>query len=294
MPGKKKRTETKEGEEVAADGCGVGNTSTPQQKKYRSTSKKGWFFTLNNYTEVEMAVIKKSFEDMGEKYHVGFEIGESGTPHLQGAIILKQACRLDERINISRIHWEKLGDESMWYTQKEGKPFISRGIKSPIIDDFIGLKPHWWQLEILDLLKSQPDPRKIYVYIDKKGGSGKSTFARHLCLTSSETIKVTGKGNDVKYMMASALEKGDISCVIWDLPRDCANYISYGALEEIKDGHICSGKYESKSIIFNRPHVIIFSNELPATEKLSRDKWVIRYINEDESTLDDLETESDL
>jgi len=296
---KKKQPEEKlEGNlSVDPDGSGGGNTRTPPSR--RVSMKKNWFFTLNNYTTEECGSIKEVFEKYGEKYHVGYEIGESGTPHLQGCIQLKTKMRLNEKINCTRIHWESMKgttEEAMAYCAKEGNQFISKGARKPIENEFIKFNPHCWQTEIMDIISNKPDDRKIYVYIDELGGSGKSTFTRHLCLTRPGTIKVTGKGNDVKFILANALIKDDIDCVIWDLPRDSANYISYGALEEIKDGHICSGKYESCSIIFNRPHIIIFSNELPATERLSADKWVIRYINKVDpvKSCDDLEVESDL
>jgi len=291
--GKKKELKEKslkekpiENESVAPDGSrGGGNTKTPPP---RSNCMKNWFFTLNNYTQEECGSIKQILESLdGAKFHVGFEKGsKEETPHLQGFVMLKSKARLNELIGNKRIHWEKLKGtehEAYTYCNKEGNPMCSKGMRKPIVDEFLKLTPKDWQLEILTLLKTEPDPRKIYVYIDEIGGSGKSIFTKHICLNFTNAIKVTGKGNDVKFMIASALEEREIECVIWDLPRDCAEYISYSALEEIKDGHICSGKYESKSIIFNRPHVIIFTNTLPITEKLSADRWVIKYIQKKET-----------
>lgn len=50
-----------------------------------------WVFTLNNYTEQEYEFLSSEFRNKSEKYFyiVGKEVGESGTPHLQGYIALK-------------------------------------------------------------------------------------------------------------------------------------------------------------------------------------------------------------
>ena len=50
-----------------------------------------WCFTLNNYTEQEHEFLSSEFRRESERYFyiVGKEVGESGTPHLQGYIALK-------------------------------------------------------------------------------------------------------------------------------------------------------------------------------------------------------------
>jgi hypothetical protein len=46
-----------------------------------------WCFTLNNYTTDELEFLSSSILGSGEyNYIIGKEIGESGTPHLQGYI----------------------------------------------------------------------------------------------------------------------------------------------------------------------------------------------------------------
>jgi len=51
--------------------------------------------------------------------------------------------------------------------------------------------------------------------------------------------------------------------------------VNYSAIESIKDGLATSAKYESTQLVFNSPHVFIFSNDLPQVHKLTLDRWKI-------------------
>ena len=51
------------------------------------------------------------------------------------------------------------------------------------------------------------------------------------------------------------------------------------SIEEIKNGCFASSKYESKMVIMNSPHILCFANELPDTQKLSRDRWNLHDLN---------------
>lgn len=69
-----------------------------------SQRSRNWCFTLNNYTEKEYDLL------IGCDCNyvvIGKEVGESGTPHLQGYIEFPNAKRLDTLKNMSqKIHWE--------------------------------------------------------------------------------------------------------------------------------------------------------------------------------------------
>jgi hypothetical protein len=84
---------------------------------------KTWTFTLNNYDEKD----EQLFKDLEKNYLVyGREVGESGTPHLQGFIIFKRSYRLTQLKKISpKCHWEKaLAKDAGNYCMKDKDYYV--------------------------------------------------------------------------------------------------------------------------------------------------------------------------
>jgi len=80
-----------------------GNTK-PLEKR-----SKRWCFTLNNYTEEELSTVTKISENKKFDFFIfGKEVGESGTPHLQGYLEAKNAIRFKTLKNdlSPRVHLE--------------------------------------------------------------------------------------------------------------------------------------------------------------------------------------------
>lgn len=82
---------------------------------------KRWCYTINNYTDEDLITIKT----VPTLYHViGKEIGESGTPHLQGFLTLKKPIRLSGLKKLHQTaHWEAAKGTSYQasiYCKKEG------------------------------------------------------------------------------------------------------------------------------------------------------------------------------
>jgi len=163
----------------------------------------------------------------------------------------------------------------------------TKGVPKPVQDPMEGLELRPWQQDILELIRQEPDPRKIFWYWDPKGNTGKTTFTKHLCLKHN-AVFLSGKPGDLLYSVSEALDQGkDLPLIIFGFPRDKEEFIAYGAMEQVKDGMFFSGKYEAKMCLFNPPHLLVFANFPPDESKMSADRWEIREIGDHKASYDD-------
>lgn len=120
--------------------------------------------------------------------------------------------------------------------------------------------------------------REVIWIEDLCGNTGKSLFTKFLCFNNSNITKLAfGSGSQ---MRAAIVEEGPQECYIIDIPRrlcndDFENNI-YSVIEDLKNGFIKSSMYgKPKTLFMEPPVVIIFSNFICPTEKLSIDRWKI-------------------
>ncbi len=241
---------------------------------------KHWCFTLNNYTTEDINFISSCSSI--KRYVFQEEVGELGTPHLQGYLEFSTKKRPFSVFKSTLYHWEKCRNKnkSIAYCQKEdtrvGKIFtknikIIKPIKCLKYDE---LYP--WQREIVEVINSPIDDRAIHWYWEEQGNIGKSAMVRYLCI-KHDAILVSGKSADIKYQIKQYKDKWNTGpeIIIYDIPRTAENYVNYGALEEVKNGLFASTKYESDMIIINPPHFLCFANFEPDYLSVSEDRWRI-------------------
>lgn len=238
-----------------------------------------WCFTYNNYSLEQCELLFGALKSICDWIVFQEEVGERGTQHLQGTIKLKKRTRLSNLKKIDgNIHWEvtKQITASVAYCSRKNKRCGKLFTHGFTIDKQITVsEPYGWQLEVMKIIKNKPDNRSIYWFYDKKGNIGKTTLCKYL-VVKHNAIMLCGKSNDM-YHMLSKFNDPTLICV--DIPRSSNEYINYGAIEQIKNGLVFSGKYEGSQLVFDCPHVIVFSNELPDTDKMSIDRWKIFNIN---------------
>ena len=266
---------------------GSGNTiSSPNDAndvesdmKKKSQCRK-WCFTDNNYEVDKVDKILDLLRDASEKGIFGEEIGKNGTRHLQGFLVFKNGRTLGGvKKLLEKAHWERTkgSDASNFkYCSKEGK-YKMWGDWPEVVEDVLdGVELHDWQKDIITKCKEKPDRRKIYWYWEPEGNVGKTVLAKHMVL-KHDALYVSGKSADVKCAIAAMKVKPKI--VVFACPRSGQDYMSYAALEEVKDGLFFSGKYESGMCAFNIPHVFVFANFEPEYGKLSSDRWEVVCLN---------------
>ena len=235
-----------------------GNTKPPRQ-----SASKYWCFTWNNYPAEALSGLVKIFIGLGYKYIIGKEVGESGTPHLQGYVESDHEIRWSEFKLSKDIHWEKRKGnkaQNIKYCSKEGNfetnfEGVPRGIPLPMLTG--------WQLKCSAASEVEPLPRDIYWYWSNEGGRGKSTMVRWLAMKGA--IVCAGKAADMKYQIVRYIEKHGHGPknVVFDVPRSAFQYLSYTGIEEIKNGVFASSKYESDMVIMSHPNVFVFCNFEP-------------------------------
>jgi len=92
-------------------------------------------FTLNNYSSDEYSSICERLGSITQYFIIGKEVGEAGTPHLQGYFILSKRTRfltLKNQVS-ARAHYEVAKgtpDANRIYCSKEGE-FIEQGVCPP-------------------------------------------------------------------------------------------------------------------------------------------------------------------
>jgi len=249
----------------------------------RNTRSRAWCFTLNNFSEEDVAQARA----LEGECVCGIETGENGTPHLQGVVRFESARTFQSvKKLLPRAHIEKCVSwvKSKQYCAKEGNLVRNLGdtqthrvVKDPL--EGLTLKP--WQQEVALLLENEAqDTRTIRWYWEPTGNVGKTSLAKHLCIKWPKNILyLSGKAADIKFAVSGFVKKNTLKMAIFDLTRTSEQFVSYEALEAVKNGIFFSGKYEAEMCVFNSPHVVVFANFPPDTSRLSGDRWFIQSLS---------------
>lgn len=239
----------------------LGNTN-PTPCKQISCAKR-WCFTYNNYPNDWKENIVPILEKCG-KYCIGEEIGETGTPHLQGYIEFNVKCRPKSVLHINNIHWEKCKGsriQNLNYCKKNGIYYQNFYLEYKCkIDNFFE-----WQKTLLSIINKEPNDRDIHWIWEPTGCAGKTTFQKYLHSHYDDVIVLSGKGHDMKNGVVKFIQNNDKhpKLVLINIPRSSHKFVSYSGIEEIKDMFFFSGKYESDNVNGPNPHVLVFSNSEP-------------------------------
>ena len=216
---------------------------------------------------------------------------EYGTPNKPGhrTDIAKMKAAIDDGATLGQI---QMSDEyhqtwiQMPHATREYVNTVRRtNALKQVLDTYEATEWKPWQAGILEMIEQIPDSRTITWIHDEKGNIGKSHLTTYLAAQDKAYCPDVTKLADILYGYNYQ------PIVIFDIPRSKQEHMEqlYTAMEQFKNGRFFAGKYESKTMVFKAPHVIVFAN-FPAqkfTEKgartLSEDRWI--EINLDESMI---------
>lgn len=267
-----------------------GNTSSPSARKIKA---RAWCFTLNNYNGTDLEQLEQRLRAKGGSYVIGKEVGDEGTPHLQGYVQFKNPVHFTSMKKImERAHLEKAKgspEQNFEYCTKQHQYVTNMPMNRDVLIHQCRLRQYenivWksWQQDIINMCKEPAGDhcRKVWWYWSNAGDIGKTFIARYL-IHFHGAIMLEGGSRDIACTIAKEAEKGNLMPVIViDVVRDQFNHVSYKSIERIKNGVIYSGKYESGMVELLPAHVIVFANAEPRDCALSPDRWVVINVDEE-------------
>jgi len=272
---------------------GGNNISPSRAKECKKTVQispaVAWCFTFNNYDNEIVPKFQSSIKEMCKVGFFNKEVGESGTPHLQGYIELKKKGR---PINMfpKGCHWAKAKgnqDANFKYCSKdaiEGNMTFCHGVKiKPKVKIIEELRPFQKSLE--NMLLSDVDEGKIIWVYDPKGQLGKTEFLRYMYIKYSMPFTYGGKTSDIVNLVFNHKEyllENDKAVMIYNFGRDTDPlHISYKSMEQISDGCISNTKFETGCFVCNKPHVLVLANCLPLEGKFSAGRLKLFSVNDE-------------
>lgn len=245
-----------------------------EKKAVRNTSSKHrtYSITINNPESREQntfeILLKKDFVKDGD-YQM--ERGANGTRHIQGWITFKYPFPFNALKDwFPRAHLEVARNTNA--LRNYCKKVDTRIEEDPIIDPLESMELYPWQESVMLLITEPLNYRKIIWIYESEGKTGKTWLCRHLVLSQNAAF-VHGKANDVLYAIRKIDPKPKLICI--NLSRSKEQWVSYEAIELLKDGLFFCSKYKSKQVIFNPPVVLVFANFPPDVSCLSIDRWAI-------------------
>lgn len=252
-----------------------------------------WDFTIpskdNDAKAIELLLLKHC-----KKWCFQEERGDTtGFNHFQGRVSFKTKKRLTSCKKIHKsAHWSPTSNanrDNCFYVLKEDtridgpwqdketvdENYIPRQVKEMQV-----LYP--WQQSIVDKATLW-DKRTINVVIDKQGGKGKSSLMQYMtCHKLGKKIPYVNCHKDIMRMTYCI---GISRCYLLDMPRaiDKTKLAGlYAGIEEIKGGWCYDDRYNFRQRHFDCPNIWLFTNKDPDLNLLSRDRWVLWCIKDNE------------
>jgi hypothetical protein len=190
--------------------------------------------------------------------------------------------KLGERV-YNHVKDRGITEESLRKEYREAKDLYVKNKQNIDIKNVI-LRP--WQESLLEYIK--PSNREIIWVVGRKGNEGKTWFQEFLASKFGWHRVICGmdirmKKSSICHILSKrSLMTTDI--FLFDVGKArTEEEMKYDVLEKIKNGRTLASKFDSKELKFHTPNiVVVFSNEKPDIKQLSKDRWKIFQIREDD------------
>lgn len=269
--------------EIVSDSAGQGNTKALSSKSQPNPSPR-WCFTLNNYTAEEHKELIDKLSACNYRWIIGEEVGEQGTPHLQGYFDTDNRVRPSSlKLSHKRTHFERARGtdlENYKYCSKEGKYKDNFSKVWKVKNKIMSVKCieevefYKWQMEVVKHYYNDiktPNDRTIYWIYDPVGCVGKTALCKWFVIKKDFGYLNNAKTSDICFYAKENPKEG----YVFDFCRSNEDKINYQAIESLKNGILFSPKYESGVLIMDSPIIFCFSNFEPDTSMMSKDRWNI-------------------
>lgn len=150
-----------------------------------------------------------------------------------------------------------------------------------------------WQDELTGLCQERADTRTVMWVCDEVGNAGKSFWASYMSACEDGLVLAPSTFPNMAYLYKIADKK--TTTVIVDVTRssqdDAMLLSALQFAEACKNGHVISTKYQPAIIRRPAPHVVFLANFWPPTDKLSKDRWCLFHLKDQEliyKTLEEL------
>lgn len=136
-------------------------------------------------------------------------------------------------------------------------------------------QPHVWQESMEERLLTRPNDRDVMHLYDQRGKSGKSFFAKRMCMVHKACVMSFASYRDMMDIVSNNKYK---SIYIFDLsrtkPGDFKMDDLWSVVEQIKNGQLTSTKFKTNTWCQDTAHVLVMSNYPADKLKLSDDRWI--------------------
>jgi len=244
------------------------------------------------------------------KKHSTFQLEKSveGYLHWQGRVITKKQFRKTEIFKkygsgefLHGIHWSITSNHEKGnmdyctkdHTRVEGAWTLEELCKNKTwqlkVFEHQGVHIQW-HLQTIELIRNptvHDRMRTIYIIYDPIGNACKSLFIEYLEFQGGEdSVEEIPPFRLMDQIFEWVFHFPNKKAYVVDLPRGMnkkglADF--YSGMEVIKNGVAYERRYAPKKIRFNRPLIFVFTNTLPKAKLMSKDRWVIYEIQEDQS-----------